>query len=159
MTACIVNNNCNNCTDVAIVYRMVNEERDCDNIVELRIPNGGSKEKYMAQRFSPDFVYANRFQCATVPVYNTLNNNSIDNRRQFEFTESDQNALTKRGINNYLTAQKLLAEGKLIHDKQSFTIPMNVAGRSSYAQFGDTLRTGSTITGLANDDLLKTYFR
>jgi len=160
MKTYITNDRCKDCTDVAVVYRLVNEETDCDNIVELRIPVGGSKERYLAQNFSPEFIYANRYQCATVPIYTPFAaNNVIDNRRQLEFTESDQNALTKRGINNSLYAQQLIDEGKLIHDKQSFQIPMNVIGRSAYYYLGDQINTGSTRTGLMKEDISKFYFR
>jgi hypothetical protein len=93
----------NDCQEFPIVYRMVNGELDCDNIVELKIPFGGSKEMYLA-KFSPEFIRANIYQCATVPVYNTLPNNVIDNMRAVEFTLSDQAALTKRGINNHMFA-------------------------------------------------------
>lgn len=164
----IINNNCcgytsvpttidpNCCNDVSIVYRMVNEEKDCDNIVEFRIPFNGSKEKYLARNFSPEFIYANRFQCATVPVYNQLQNNIIDNNRQEEFTVSDQAALTKRGIKNAFFAKQLIEDGKLIHDKQSINIPMNICGRSCYYYFGDC--TGSDITGLMPQENNKYYF-
>lgn len=157
MNACVTPCGCGECNDVSIVYRMVNPEIDCDNIVELRIPRGGSKEQYLT-KFSPEFVYANRFQCATVPVYNACPNNVIDNRRELEFTESDQAALTKRGINNALQAQKLIDEGKLTHNKHSFQIPMNVIGRSAYYKLGDGYTNGSTKTGLAKEDIAKYYF-
>jgi hypothetical protein len=148
---------CNDCKDVAIVYRVCNEEEDCDNIVELKIPTGGSKEMYMT-RFSPEFIYANRFQCATVPAYNYCDENVIDNRREMEFTVSDQNALVKRGINNSITAKKLYDDGKIVNKKFSHQIPMNVVGRTSYYYFGDIINTGSTMTGLYKDDVIKGYF-
>lgn len=149
---------CNDCQDVAIVYRMINSEQDCDNIVELKIPVGGSKEVYLAKNFSPEFIEANRFQCATVPVYNGLDNNVIDNMREVEFTESDQSALTKRGINNYLFAKELMEDGRLIHERHGFNIPMNVCGRTSYYYFGDCATAGSTLTGLHQNDKIKAYF-
>ena len=154
-----VRNSCGECNDVAIVYRMPNEEKDCDNIVELRIPSGGSKEMYLARYFSPEFIYANRFQCATLPVYNNMHNNIVDNRREEEFTISDQAALTKRGINNAIYANQLIDEGKLIHDKHTFNIPMNVIGRSSYYYLGNGYNIGSTNTGLVPQDIFKGYFR
>lgn len=154
-----VRGGCGDCNDVAVVYRMPNEERDCDNIVELRIPVGGSKEKYLARNFSPEFIYANRFQCATLPAINEMHNNIVDNRREEEFTVSDQAALTKRGINNALFAQQLIDEGKLIHDRSSFNIPMNVIGRSCYYYLGDGISVGSTATGLTQQDIIKGYFR
>jgi hypothetical protein len=137
---------------------MVNDETDCDNIVELKIPIAGSKESYLAKNFSPEFIDANRFQCATLPVYNAIPNNIVDNMREEEFTVSDQAALTKRGINNALFAKQLMEEGKLIHEKHSFIIPMNVCGRTSYYYFGDCAKAGSTQTGLTSTDLYKGYF-
>lgn len=154
-----VRGGCGDCNDVAVVYRMPNEERDCDNIVELRIPIGGSKEMYLAKNFSPEFIYANRFQCATLPAVNEMYNNIIDNRREEEFTPSDQAALTKRGINNALFAQQLIDEGKLIHNRHAFNIPMNVIGRSSYYYLSDGITVASTNTGLAPQDIIKGYFR
>ena len=152
---------CGECQDVSIVYRMPNPETDCDNIVELKIPVGGSKEMYLA-KFSPAFLYANRFQCATLPAPNLMHNNLIDNRRQEEFTVSDQSALTKRGINNALYAQHLVDTGQLTHTKQAFTIPMNVIGRSSYyylGDIGDGNVVSGAITGLSSYDLFKGYFK
>lgn len=144
--------------DVAIVYKMINNTLDCHNIVELRLPPGGSKEVYMAKNFSPEFVYANRFQCATVPTYYHMPNNVIDNRKQEEFTPSDQNALTRRGIHNALTAQRLIQEGKLMDNRYSFQVPMNVIGRSCYYYLGDGINQGSTRTGLMKEDIVKGYF-
>jgi hypothetical protein len=154
-----VYNNCGGCQDVAIVYKMANEQFDCDNIVELKIPVGGTKEQYLAKLFPAEFIDANRFQCATVPVYNKYPNNLIDNMRAEEFTESDQAALVKRGIRNSLYAQQLVDEGKLIHDKQSFQIPMNTYGKTSYYYFGNSLNAGSTATGLDPLDAYKGYFK
>lgn len=149
---------CNDCMDVAIVYRMPNTETNCDNIVELKIPTRGSKEKYIA-KFSPEFIYNNRYQCATCPVYGPRSLNQIDNRRQLVFTESDQAALTKRGINNALRAQQLINSGDLSHDKQTFQIPMNVIGRTSYYYLGNGVDYSSTQTGLMKEDITKSYFR
>jgi hypothetical protein len=138
---------------------MIDEERDCDNIVEFRVPAGGTKEMYLARHFDPDFIYANRFQCATVPVYDKgALNNEIDNRREDQFTPSSQSALTKRGINNFIMAQRLVDEGRLINDRYAFQIPMNIAGRSAYYYFGDTINGGNTRTGLAKEDITKGYF-
>src|SRR5207302_1652657 len=108
--------------------------------------------------FSPEFIYENRWQCATLPAYNTCPDNIIDNRREQEFTESDQNALTKRGINNMRFAQKLVEEGKLIHNKFNYQIPMNVYGRTAYPWLGNWYTSGSTQTGLAKEDIVKFYF-
>ena len=149
---------CNDCQDVAIVYRMINNGTDCDNIVELKIPVGGSKEVYLARHFSPEFIEANKYQCATIPTYNGMQNNHIDNMREEEFTVSDQTALVKRGIKNALFAKQLIDEGKLIHEKHNFSIPMNVSGRTSYYYFGDNFTSGSTSTGLAPQDAVKAYF-
>lgn len=154
----VYKNGCNDCQDVAIVYRMINNGMDCDNIVELKIPVGGSKEEYLAKHFSPEFIEANKYQCATVPAYNAMQNNVIDNRREEEFTPSDQAALVKRGINNALFAKQLIEEGRLIHEKHEFSIPMNVSGRTSYYYFGDNFTSGSTQTGLAPQDAVKAYF-
>jgi len=151
-------NCCGGCKDVEIVYKMINNTLDCHNIVELRLPPGGSKEVYMAKNFSPEFVYANRFQCATVPTYYHMPNNVIDNRKQEDFTPSDQSALTKRGIHNALTAQRLVEEGKLIDNRFAFQIPMNVIGRSCYYYLGDGITNGSLRTGLAKEDIVKGYF-
>jgi len=148
---------CNDCQDVAIVYRMPYGTEDCDNIVELKIPIGGTKEFYLA-KFSPEFVAANRFQCATVPTYNSLPNNLVDNMRAEEFTISDQASLTKRGINNHLYAQRLIDEGKLINTKYTFSIPMNVYGRTAYYYFGNPDDAGGTQTGLSYYDAFKGYF-
>lgn len=119
--------NCNgcDCNDVAIIYRFVNEGTDCDNLVELRVPVGGSKEQYLAKYFSSEFIDKHRFLCAEAPVYNTMPNNVIDNQRQYEFTESDQAALTKRGIKNALYAKQLIDEGKLINNTATEQINQN----------------------------------
>lgn len=154
----VARHGCNDCQDFAIVYRMIDNEQDCDNIVELKIPVGGSKEMYLAKHFSPEFIEANRFQCATMPEYNALPNNIIDNMREEEFTLSDQNALVKRGIKNSVFANQLIDEGKLIHEKHSYMIPMNVCGRTSYYYFGNCATSGSTQTGLAHQDRYKSYF-
>lgn len=154
---CGNNGNCNDCCDVSVVYRMVNGDIDCDNIVELKIPPGGSKEFYLA-KFSPEFIYANRFQCATVPVYNSLPNNVVDNMREEEFTLSDQAALTRRGINNAKFAQQMIDDGKIIHERHSFSIPMNVCGRSAYYYFGDCNDAGSTENGLGSSNSYKGFF-
>jgi len=138
---------------------MLNEEHDCDNVVEFKIPIGGSKEMYLAKNFSPQFVYANRFQCATVPAYyHGHPNNAIDNRREEEFTISDQAALTKRGINNALIAHRLIEEGNLIHDKHSFQIPMSANDKAAYYYFGDCYNCGSTNTGLMAQEMTQGYF-
>ena len=158
LTSCITNDRCSECKDISIIYRTPNEETDCDNIVELRIPNNGSKEKYLAKYFSPAFVYANRFQCATVPVYNKLPNNQIDNKREVEFTEATQQALTNRGVKNSFIAQQFIDSGKIINEKNAMTIPMNVFGRSSYYYFGNSTNSGNTNTGLVIDDIAKGYF-
>lgn len=151
MQSYIVNNRCSDCTDVAIMYRMTNEQYDCDNIVELRIPVGGSKEKYLASRFSPEFMYANRFQCAVAPTYNHMPNNVIDNRRQEEFTPSTQEFLTKRGINNYLKAEKLINDGQLLADKQTYQVNSILNERLTSSRV-------TPITGLLKDDIATAYF-
>lgn len=151
---------CGDCQDVAIVYKMINEEFDCDNIVELKIPYGGTKEQYLAKHFPPEFVRANRFQCATVPVYNDYPNNLVDNRRQENFTESDQAALVKIGIRNAVFAQQLVDDGKLIFERRGFQIPMNVANKSTaYFYFGNNVNIGNTYTGLDPIDANKGYFK
>ena len=150
----IVNDRCTECKDVSIIYRSPNEETDCDNIVELRIPKNGSKQKYLAKYFSPKFVYANRFQCATLPAYNDMPNNQVDNKRQYQFTEATQSALTNRGIKNSIIAKDLISKKKIINDKNGITIPMNVIGRSSYYYFGNF----PINTGLVPQDISKTYF-
>jgi hypothetical protein len=153
-------NECNKCTDVGIVFRMTTPERDSDNIVELKLPRGGTKEMYMFERFSPEFVYENRFQCATVPAYSNLHENVIDNRKEHDFTFSDQAALTKRGINNSFFAKRLVAEGKLIHETNSFQVPMNVVGKAPYYYLGNGFfDTGNTQTGLSHYEISKGYFR
>ena len=149
--------NCDRCTDVPVIFRMVNDALDCDNIVEFKIPVGCSKEMYLA-KFSPEFIEASRFQCATMPAYNSLPNNLVDNLNEEKFTPSDQMALTKRGINNYFYAQRLIDEGKLIHERQGFSIPMDVYGRSAYYYLGNYIDQAGAVTGLSNYDAYKGYF-
>lgn len=142
---------CNDCNDVAIIYRFVNEEVDCDNIVELRVPVGGSKEKYLAKYFSSEFIDAHKFVCAEAPVYNIMPNNLIDNQRQYEFTDSDQTALIKRGIRNELYAKQLVDEGKLINNTSFGQI--NAKQTSYYFNENKQYKTG-----LNPKDLVKAYF-
>lgn len=154
-----ISDSCCGCTDVAIVYRMACEDYACDNIVEFKFPDGGSKEKYFVSMTYPEeFVEACKWQCATVPVYNTCQQNLIDNRRQQEFTLSDQNALVKRGINNALYAHRLVEEGKLNHQKYGYEVPMNLASNPTYYYFGDPYQSGSVQTGLTKYDLTRFYF-
>lgn len=146
------------CKQVSVVFRGGDENIDCDNIVELSLPKGGSKENYMAKHFSPEFVKKNRFQCATVPYINAYQGNIIDNMREEEFTVSDQRALVMRGVREFATAQKLLEDGDIINDKHNYKIPMNVCGRTSYYKFGSCGNTGSTITGLGQKEHDNGYF-
>lgn len=145
------------CQDVAIVYRMIDEEMDCDNIVELKIPVGGSKEVYLARHFSPEFVESNRFQCASVPCFNSYPNNVVDNMRQEEFTESDQRALTQRGIKNALYAKELIKDGKLSYNSYTYSQPSNAATNNNYYYFGGGHSNGVN-TGLTSHDSRRGLF-
>ncbi len=145
--------------DIAIVYRMPNREMNCENIVDLKLPVGSTKEQYLSN-FSPEFIYFNRYQCATSPIYDTGSGNAIDNKRQTQFTPSDQTSLTKRGIKNYLLAQQLVNENKLENDKQSFKFPMNVVGRTAYPfRNNQTVYHTPGVQGIATQDITKGYFR
>lgn len=154
----VTDSGCGDCRDVAISYRLPKEDEECDNIVEFRVPVNGTKERFLAKNFSPEFARKCKYQYATVPVFNCDKNNLIDNMREVEFTESDQRALTSRGINNALHASQLLRDGKLENKKHCFKIPMNVCGRSSYFWLGGCGDHGSTLTGLAPEDASKIFF-
>ena len=145
--------------DIAIVYRMPYREMNSENIVDLKIPVRGTKEKYLSN-FSPEFIYCNRYQCATSPVYDSGSGNAIDNRRQKEFTPSDQSALTKRGIKNYLFAKQLANENKLGNDTYAFKFPMNVSGRTAYPLLGSQgVYHSPGSPGVQTIDITKGYFR
>ena len=42
-----------------------------------------------------------------MPLFDSRFNNQVDNNREEEFTISDQDALTKRDINNYLHSHRI----------------------------------------------------
>ncbi len=152
------NDNCGDCKDVSIVYTIAKPDMDCDNVVELKIPNGGSKELYLAKFFPPEFIDNSRYQCATLATYNRMPNNAIDNRQMELFTPSDQAALVRRGIKNYAYAKLLMDEGKINHELFGYHIPSNVAGNPSYYYMGGGSDNGNTNTGLSSQDIVKAYF-
>ena len=156
---CKGNARCDRCRDVVVVYRTVSPNVDCDNIVELRLPEGGSKAKYLAGNFSPEFVHDSRYQCATVPAYDLYRGNQIDNRREFEFTLSSQSALTKRGVANAVLAQRMIDQGQLQADTYGFSVPMNAINKSPYYYLGDGNNYGGELTGLLATDRMTGYFR
>jgi hypothetical protein len=100
---------CDRDFDTGIVYRAKKWGSAKNNMVELRVPSGSSKEQYLTKTFSPKFIRDNRYQYV-VPLYSTRHNNFIDNNREEEFTISDQNSLIKRDINNYIHRHKYLHE-------------------------------------------------
>lgn len=154
-----VKKTCEGQRDVAIVYRDPEFEVDCDNIVEMTIPTNGSKERYLAKHFNPEFVHRNRFQCATVPYINACPNNVIDNMREEDFTVSDQRSLVARGVKDYESARLLYEEGKITNDRHNFRIEMNKCGLvSSYPKLGHCNTVGTTATGLRSFDQVKGYY-
>ena len=154
----VYNNNCGDCKDVSIVYTIAKPDMDCDNIVELKIPAGGSKEAYLAKYFPPEFIEASRYQCATVTTYNRMPNNAVDNRQMELFTPSDQAALVRRGVKNMAYAKMLLDDGKIQHDLYGYNIPSSVAGNPSYYYMNNGSYNGNTNVGLPNQDTIKAYF-
>lgn len=146
------------CRQVAIVYREPDPNVDCDNIVEMSLPGDGSKARYLAKHFSPQFIKRNRFQCATVPTINACPGNLIDNMNQYHLTESDQRSLTMRGVRTYETAKQFLDRGELTDSKHNFMTEMNVCGRVAYNKFGNCYDNGSTETGLTAKDQRAGYF-
>lgn len=153
---CKCSNNYTDECDDDVVVRFVanNAEISCSNLVELKFPVGGSKERYLAQ-FSEEFVRNNRFQCAIPAVFNDCPGNVIDNRREEEFTESDERALVSRYIRN-----KFLAERVSTRKKHKHSIPSNVASNGTYYYLGGPgNRSGSTQTGLYGPHVTgKSYF-
>lgn len=143
---------CNCDEDVVIRYVANNAEISCSHLVELKFPVDGTKAKYLSQ-FSDEFIENNRFQCAIPAVYNNCPGNVIDNRKEEEFTESDQKALVSRSIRN-----KILAERVTTRRRHKHCIPSNVAFNSTYYYLGDQNR-GSTQTGLYGPNITgKPYF-
>jgi hypothetical protein len=146
----------NQCCDDDVVIRYVanNSVVSCSNLVELKIPVNGSKARYLAQ-FSDEFIDNNRFQCVIPAVYNNCVGNVIDNRREEEFTESDQRALVNRNIKN-----KFLAERVTTRIRHKYSIPSNVAQNGTYYYLGGTgNRQGSNQTGLYGPHVTgKPYF-
>lgn len=134
------------CHDPIIKYVPADIGLNCDNIVDFKIPPRGTKEKYLAGKFDDTFLYNNRYQCATVPLYNCCDNNIIDNMREEEWTVSDQKALVSRGIKNAEIANRFVE-----NLSSCYYVPMNVVGRPSYYYFGSS-RT-STKSGLQKQDL------
>lgn len=129
--------------EVIIKYVSSNVPVACNNLVELKIPTGGSKAQYIAQ-FSSEFIYNNRFQCALPAVYDNCPSNVIDNRREEEFTESDQRALVLRNIKNIVTAEQFTTR---IRHKHSIPSPATMNGTYYYLG-GPENRNGSNQTGL-----------
>lgn len=153
-------NPCNPCDDnscpeeVIIKYVSSNVPIACDNVVELKIPPGGSKAQYLA-KFSSEFIYNNRFQCALPSVYNNCPSNVIDNRREEEFTESDQKALVLRNIKNIVLAESFVTR---IRHKHSIPSPALLNGTYYYLG-GPENRNGSNQTGLYGGQITgKPYF-
>jgi hypothetical protein len=146
----------NQCCDDDVVIRYVanNSVVSCSNLVELKIPVNGSKARYLAQ-FSDEFIDNNRFQCVIPAVYNNCVGNVIDNRREEEFTESDQRALVNRNIKN-----KILAERVTTRIRHKHSIPSNIAQNGTYYYLGGTgNRQGSNQTGLYGPNVTgKPYF-
>ncbi len=140
-------NKCGTCTDVAITFRPCFDEKNCDNVVDLHIPRGGTKEKYMAARFSDDFIFANRYQCATVPVFNCCPENVVDNMHEHEWTESTQKALVARKINNERTARRFIVNKSKCH-----YIPMDKSGGTSYYKY-TAHHSASYRSGLVKEEL------
>jgi len=153
-----VGNDCGDCRDVAIVYMDTNYVTDCDNIVEVRTPVGGTKERYLAKHFSPEFIDRNRFQCATVPYINAYPNNVIDNMNQKLYTVSDQQALVARGVKDFETAKQFAAKGELTNDRHNFRIEMNKCNNTAYPKMCESDGVGSTRTGLRSFDKVKGYY-
>lgn len=149
-------NNCDNYCDDDIVVRFVanNSVVACNDLVELRVPINGSKERYL-KKFSDEFRYNNRFQCAIPATYNNCPGNVIDNRREEEFTESDQRALVQRNIRN-----KFLAERVATRRRHKHSVPSNIASNGTYYYLGGTGNNqGSNQTGLYGPHITgKSYF-
>jgi hypothetical protein len=136
------------CHDPIVKYVPADIGTNCDNIVDFKFKPGSSKEKYIAHRFDEQFAFNNRYQCATVPLYNCSDNNIIDNMREEEWTESDQKALVSRGIKNATIAKKFIT-----NNSKCYQIPMNVVGGTSYYYFGTS--NASVKTGLNRKDMAK----
>lgn len=144
------------CDDEDIVVRYVanNSVVSCNNLVEFKYPPDGSKARYVA-KFSEEFIDNNRFHCAIPAVYNHCPGNLIDNRREEEFTESDQRALVSRNIRN-----KFLAERVTTRIRYANSIPMSTAQNGTYYYIGGSgNRSGSNQTGLYGPNITgKPYF-
>lgn len=158
-TTTYVKSNCNDCCQqVAIVFRGGDESIDCDNIVELSLPIGGTKESYLAAHFPQSFVKKNKYQCATVPYINECPNNLIDNMREQDFTISDQKSLTMRGVKSYEAAKLMQNKGAITNDRYKFRIESDACGKTAYYKLGNCNNVGSTEVGLLPSDQAKGYF-
>lgn len=154
-----VNSDCDDCSQqVAIVFRGGDECMDCDNIVEMSLPKGGTKESYLAARFPTSFVRKNKYQCATVPYINEEPNNLIDNMHEQDFTISDQMSLTMRGVKSYETAKLMQKRGEITNNRHNFRIESDACGKTAYYKLGKCNDVGSTKTGLLSNDKVKGYF-
>lgn len=131
---------------------------DCDNIVEMSLPKGGTKESYLAARFPTSFVRKNKYQCATVPYINEEPNNLIDNMHEQDFTISDQMSLTMRGVKSYETAKLMQKRGEITNNRHNFRIESDACGKTAYYKLGKCNDVGSTKTGLLSNDKVKGYF-
>jgi hypothetical protein len=145
---------CDDDTETIIQYVANNAVLACNDVVELKVPPGGSKEMYLAQ-FSEEFIYNNRFQCVEPAVYNECPGNLIDNRREEEYTEFDQRYLVSNSIRNSELARMVSTKRRHKH-----SIPMSVAGNGTYFYLGGTgNRQGSNQTGLYGPHITgKPYF-
>lgn len=135
------------CPEIVIKYINNSNSKLCDNIVELNVPRGGSKEKYLAQ-FSQEFRDNNDFMCAEEITYNNCPNNIIDNRREEEFTILDERALVKMNIKNRILAEKYAKNNTHKHS-------LAPSGTQSY-KYGNQSKTGlvgTAITGNPYFDL------
>ncbi len=121
---------------------------ECPDVVDFKYPMDGTKALYLS-KFSPEFRYANRYQCAIPAQYNCCVTNVIDNLREEEFTVSDQASLVQRGIKNQLLA-RTLPRYKMCH-----SVPASWAGNGTYYYLGTANSgLGSTFnTGLVGQQV------
>ena len=107
------------------------------------------------QYHSKEFLENNRFQCAIPATYNNCVGNLIDNRKEEEFTESDQRALVSRNIRNIILAERFSSR-----DRHKHSIPSSAARSGAYYYLGGVgNRQGSNQTGLYGPHITgKPYF-
>tara|TARA_Y100000780_G_C13562669_1_gene369701 strand:+ start:126 stop:734 length:609 start_codon:yes stop_codon:yes gene_type:complete len=101
--------------------------KDCNNIIEVKIPKNSSKRVFIGNKLSKKFINKSKYRCVDNEEYSFDENVIIENMRKIDYTPSVQALLIHNGIKTVADAERLSTRYKNRHH-----CPHDLYGKTNY---------------------------